>query len=153
MTILSFSVKDCNPSNGPPCSNPKSVSAQIFASPDECCGTDGFKYLDLDTCVVNSLTGGRRKLLSGKWYYLFEHNGVRHECVRECDGPEANCAGKASDYKFIYNSFRDCCEHNLYLKNDDHKAFDCTAYDENGNIRKLRGRKEKRLQRMDIGKP
>ena len=146
-TILCrFVVKDCDPADATPCSNQyNDVSLEIFASPEECCGTH-LGYQDLDDCVTNSLNRGRRKLLSEKWYYLFEHNGVQHECVRECDGPEAICAGKAADNKELFDSFHDCCEHHLYGKIDD-----CTAYDENGNVKMLRGRKLlKRQERMRL---
>ena len=109
---------DCNPADGPPCAATEhtDVSARIFGTADECCGTL-LGWLDLDECVADSKYGSPP--LSGMWYVIWGYGDAR--CVNECDGPDANCGGKASDYKELYGTFKECCEIHTWYNTD------CTA--------------------------
>ena len=113
-----FIVKDCDPSKGPPCFAHSDVSASIFETPDECCGTR-LGWRDLDECVADSTDDSLP--LSGMWYVLWGGSTGDDRCVNECDGPDELCGGKADDYKELYETFKECCERHTWFNTD------CTA--------------------------
>jgi hypothetical protein len=52
--------------------------------------------------------------LSGKWYVLYDINGNGASCVRECDGTEPSCKGRAENYQELYSTFDQCCKEHLW---------------------------------------
>lgn len=72
-------VKDCEPAQGPPCSDfeHSNPSSTIFATPNECC-LEELGWLDLDSCVANSQNIA---LFTGKFYV--DYGGSK--CAQDCD--------------------------------------------------------------------
>ena len=111
MNICHLSVKDCDPSNGPPCSEHSDLSAKIFSDAGECCETL-LGWVRFEWCVANS--ENETPSSSGKWFVEYAIGGDP-KCVKECDDPEdADCRGLAEEYQELYDSFDECCKFHLW---------------------------------------
>ncbi|KAL7538162.1 hypothetical protein ACHAXR_008330 [Thalassiosira sp. AJA248-18] len=109
-------VKDCDPLEGLPCADPKheDQSAQIYATPEECCAR--LNWLDQDACVADS----QNKLEGGDFYTnKFYVDWMNIKCARDCDlsdGPP--CMGNPPDSSVqLFEDVQSCCSEKLQWVN------------------------------------
>ena len=57
ISVLQYPVKDCNPSDGPPCAHHHDLSATIFPTVEECCRTT-LGWVDQGLCVARGQPPG-----------------------------------------------------------------------------------------------
>jgi len=108
-------VKDCNPLDGPPCSNPehKDGSAPIYYSVEECCAR--LNWIDNDVCVGDSERGGDGNSghnppnqpdheLSNKFWADYESGS----CKQDCEPGPFGCEPVPPPIA-LYDSIAICC--------------------------------------------
>ena len=107
-------VQDCRGEY--PCHGRPSSYKELYDTFQECCELHTWWSHDCSLSYHNAVGSPP---LSGLWYVMWGNGDAR--CVNECDGPDENCGGKASDYKELYETFNECCEFHTWYNTD------CTA--------------------------
>jgi hypothetical protein len=103
-----FPVRDCDPADGPPCSETEHIdsSADIFATPQECCQM--IPWLDADVCVSDS-----ESIPSYTNTFYVSHFDMK--CGQDCDSAQGlPCMGRRPASSPVqYDSASACCSEEL----------------------------------------
>ena len=97
--LSSSPVKDCNPADGPPCSQTehKDLSIPIYDTLEKCC--DRLNWIDIDVCT--SFSEGR-----SRGFFADPSSG---SCLQECDPGASDCASSVPPPLNLYDSIDACC--------------------------------------------
>ena len=104
--MLYTTVKDCNPAEGQPCSDPEhnDLSAIIYATPEACCGRLG--WANLHACVAAS-QNSHAPLLSeptNKYFVNYQSGS----CLQDCEPGPFGCA-QVPPPIVLYDDIDTCC--------------------------------------------
>ena len=97
-------MKDCDPSLGPPCSDPEhdDQSAPIFDTSQECCDTS-LGWVDADACASTSVSGFSNK------FFVDYPTGSCFKDAPPCPGEGFTCE-KVPPPVDVYDSIEECCQ-------------------------------------------
>ena len=110
-SFLRVTVKDCNPSDGPPCSQPAHTesSAPIYDTVEACC--ERLNWIDIGTCVaVSNVDSDSESSFSSN---LFFADAESDSCLQDCESGSVGCSTAPSSTA-LYNSIGACCAEELW---------------------------------------
>ena len=110
-TYCCIPVKDCNPADGPPCTESEhtEMSVPMYDTVEACCGR--LDWIDIGTCVAVSdvnITG-----LSTLRSDLFFGDADSSSCLQDCESGNFRCAN-APPSVTLYDSIDACCSGELW---------------------------------------
>ena len=101
-----FPVKDCDPSNGSPCSNPEhqDTTADIFSSAEDCC-QGMLNWVDLNLCTADSNSEAYSGQHSNQYFADFDSGS----CLKDCEPGPFGCASVPPPIA-VYETVEACCD-------------------------------------------